>query len=100
MLFRALLSEDRNINAMEYTSAGNKVRYGGLPVCTIFAYFLFFSCEIAMAKIAGNTEQQMFKRNAKRITHYIQKIPGVSHDFLENGLNLRGIRIKKPKRRA
>ena len=67
MLFRALLSEDRSINTMEYTST-QEIKFGmEVPVCTIFAYFLFFSCEIAMAKIAGNTEQQMFKKEMQSV---------------------------------
>lgn len=32
-----------------------------VQVCTIFANFLYFTCEIAIAKIAGSTEKQMFR---------------------------------------
>ena len=31
-----------------------------VQVCTTFANLLYFTCEIAMAKMAGRTEQQMF----------------------------------------
>ena len=46
---------------MEYTRT-QEIKFGiEVPVCTSFAYRLFLSCEIAIAKIAGSTEQQMFK---------------------------------------
>lgn len=56
-----LSSDERSINTMEYTRT-QEIKFGiEVPVCTSFAYRLFLSCEIAIAKIAGSTEQQMFK---------------------------------------
>ena len=61
IIFNALSSDERSINTMEYTRT-QEIKFGiEVPVCTSFAYRLFLSCEIAIAKIAGSTEQQMFK---------------------------------------
>ena len=47
---------------MEYTRT-QEMKFGiEVQVCTIFAYLLLFNYEIAMAKIAGSTEKQMFRK--------------------------------------